>query len=104
MIHYGETIEVKNYLQRVKNIISNNKFIYKDNKIDVRFCAGVSFRDKYNSYEDCMKKADELLYIAKADGRDRIVLVITSYSIHYTKLYDTIHFAGGINIYLFWHI
>ncbi len=74
LIHYGETIEVKNYLQRVKNIISNNKFIYKDNKIDVRFCAGVSFRDKYNSYEDCMKKADELLYIAKADGRDRIVL------------------------------
>ncbi len=74
LIHYSEIIEVKNYLQRVKNIISNNKFLYKENKIDVRFCAGVSFRDRYNSYKECMKKADELLYFAKSEGRDRIVL------------------------------
>ncbi|XPV67570.1 MAG: GGDEF domain-containing protein [Halarcobacter sp.] len=74
LIHYGNEIEVKNYLQRVKNIISNNKFVANENKIDVRFSAGVTFRKKYSSYDETMKKADELLYLAKEKGRNNIIL------------------------------
>lgn len=74
LVHYSNEAEIITYLQRVKNIIINNKFISNNNKIDVRFSAGVTFRKKYESYDDAMKKADELLYFAKEEGRNRIVI------------------------------
>lgn len=74
LVHYNNHLEVENYLKRVKNIISNNRFVYGDIKIKVEFCAGVSFRKNYESYDDALKKADELLYKAKKDGRNKIVL------------------------------
>lgn len=74
VVNYKNKLEIKNYLRRVKNIISNNKFVYNDIKISVKFSAGVAFRKKYNSYEETIKKADELLYEAKSQGRNKIVV------------------------------
>ena len=74
LISYKNKLEIENYLKRVKNIISNNKFVYDDIKINVEFCAGVTFRNNYNSYEETIKKADELLYEAKSKGRNRIII------------------------------
>lgn len=74
VIHYNNIMEVKNYLSRAKNIITNNKFIYKNLKLKVQFSAGVTFRKNYSSYNEALKVADDLLYKAKNDGRNRIVL------------------------------
>lgn len=74
VIHYNNFMEVKNYLSRAKNIITNNKFIYKSLKLKVQFSAGVTFRKNYNSYNEAIAIADELLYKAKSEGRNKIVL------------------------------
>ncbi len=74
LISYKNKLEVENYLRRAKNIIANNKFVYNDIKLNIEFCAGVTFRDNYNSYEETIKKADELLYEAKSKGRNRIIV------------------------------
>lgn len=73
LVHYNDELEIENYLKRVKNIISNNRFVYSDIKINVKFCAGVVFRSKYSSYSDAVKKADNLLYKAKNEGRNKIL-------------------------------
>ncbi len=65
IVHYKNIIEVTNYLSRAKNIITNNKFLYKDLKLNVQFSAGVTFRKNYNSYDETIKEADKLLYNAK---------------------------------------
>ncbi len=74
IIHYNSLFDVKNYLKRVKNIISSNKFIYKENKIEVKFSAGVAFRTNYNNFEETLNSADKLLYKAKDLGRNKIIL------------------------------
>ena len=74
VVHYKNKLEISNYLRRVKNIITNNKFIYKDIKLNVEFCAGVSFRSNYESYDETLLKADNLLYEAKNSGRNKIMV------------------------------
>jgi len=74
IIHYKNILEIKNYLKRVKNIINNNKFVYNNEKFNIEFSAGVTFRKKYNSYSETLRKADDLLYIAKKNGRNKIIL------------------------------
>jgi diguanylate cyclase (GGDEF)-like protein len=74
LINYTKEDEVFKYIKRVKEIVDSHKFIYNENiKIKVSFSAGVSFRSKYNSYEDAIKYADILLYKAKHEGRHRII-------------------------------
>ncbi|RXJ90420.1 GGDEF domain-containing protein [Arcobacter sp. CECT 8983] len=74
IVNYKNKMEINNYLKRAKNIISNNKFVYNDTKLSVKFSAGVAFRNNYSSYKDTLKKADELLYTAKASGRNKIII------------------------------
>ncbi|NVJ54060.1 MAG: diguanylate cyclase [Campylobacteraceae bacterium] len=74
IVNYKNKIEIKNYLRRVKNIISNNKFVYNDIKLSVKFSAGVVHRKNYFSYKEALTKADELLYNAKASGRNKIII------------------------------
>lgn len=75
LIHYKDESEITRYLKRVKDIVSKNKFIYNnDIKLNVKFSAGVTFRDKYKGYEEAIKKADKLLYQAKHNGKDQIIL------------------------------
>lgn len=74
LIHYTNEDEVLAYLKRVKNIISSNKFVYKDIKLKVKFSAGVIYRNKYPTYEDAMVHADLLLNKAKHEGRNKIIM------------------------------
>ncbi len=75
LIHYNDENEVKRYIKRVKEIIAQNKFIYNNEvKLLVKFSAGVTFRNKYESYEMAVKRADKLLYDAKHSGKDKIIL------------------------------
>ena len=74
LIHYQDEIEVSRYIKRVKNTINETNFIYENNKIKITFSAGISFRNKYESFLEAKKEADELLYKAKNLGRNIIFL------------------------------
>jgi diguanylate cyclase (GGDEF)-like protein len=74
LIHYHDEDEIIRYIKRVKEIVAKNKFIYNsDVKLNIKFSAGTTFRNKYNSYEEAIKKADKLLYQAKHQGKDKII-------------------------------
>jgi diguanylate cyclase (GGDEF)-like protein len=73
LINYHEEIEIQRYIKRVRKAISNTNFRYKDTDIKVNFSAGVSHRRKYDSFSEAKKRADELLYEAKHNGRDKII-------------------------------
>ncbi|RYA23837.1 GGDEF domain-containing protein [Malaciobacter halophilus] len=74
LIHYTEDEEVISYLKRVRNIVSTNKFVHKDIKLKIKFCAGVVYRNKYNSYKEAINQADLLLNKAKHEGRNKIII------------------------------
>ncbi|MDY0052382.1 MAG: GGDEF domain-containing protein [Aliarcobacter sp.] len=73
LVNYFDEIELEGYLKRVKRTVYSTNFIYKEKSINIRFSAGVSYRNKYDSYLDAKKKADELLYEAKNKGRNKII-------------------------------
>ena len=73
MINYDKEDEVIGYVNRVKKAIDSTTFIYKEESIHIKFSAGVTYRNKYDSYLTAKRKADELLYEAKSKGRNKII-------------------------------
>jgi diguanylate cyclase (GGDEF)-like protein len=73
-VEYKLRREILQYLKRIKAIVKDNSFNYKNQKIKVTFSAGVVLRNDHKNYEHAIQKADILLYRAKNDGRDKIVL------------------------------
>lgn len=74
IIEYKLRREILQYLKRVKKIVKDNSFLYEDKKIKVTFSAGVVLRSIYRSYDNALQKADILLYEAKENGRNMILL------------------------------
>ena len=74
IIHFNLNRELLQFLKRIKTIVTENSFLYKDKKIKVTFSAGVAIRSNYDTYESTLQKADVLLYQAKENGRNKIVL------------------------------
>ena len=74
IVHFNLNRELLQYLKRIKTIVTENSFVCGSNKIKVTFSAGVAIRSSYDSYENCIQKADMLLYQAKESGRNKIVL------------------------------
>ncbi|WP_198305512.1 GGDEF domain-containing protein [Arcobacter vandammei] len=74
LIHYQDEVEVSRYVKRVKNTIKDTDFIYNKDKIKITFSAGISFRNKYDTFLEAKKRADELLYKSKNQGRNIIYL------------------------------
>ena len=65
------TIEI---CERIRKNIENDTFVYENQKIPVTVSIGLNMhpsRDK--SLTDAIKKADELLYQAKENGRNRVI-------------------------------
>ncbi len=60
------------FANKIKDIIANFKFIYKNERIDVKVSIGVSERKLNSSLQETVKKADEMLYKAKKEGRNRV--------------------------------
>lgn len=73
-IRYEKDTEIITYVNRIKKLISHNRFIYKEHKINITFSAGVTIRSNCKSFEEAITNADSLLYKAKNTGRDKIVL------------------------------
>jgi len=63
---------LKNMLVRIKKIVNNHKFIYKEHKIKVTFSAGVAIRSKYKTPKETLLVADKLVYKAKSTGRNKV--------------------------------
>ena len=74
VVHFNLKRELLKYLKRIKSIISQNKFLYKKDRIQISFSAGTTLRSNYDSYKNALQKADLLLYEAKESGRDKIII------------------------------
>ena len=74
IIHFNLNRELLQFLKRIKTIVTENSFVYKEQKIRVTFSAGVALRSSYDTYENTLQKADMLLYQAKENGRNKITL------------------------------
>ena len=73
-IHYKNQEELEKYVTRIKSLVTKNKFLYKQHKINITFSAGVSLRSNNDSVADTISSADKLLYRAKETGRNKIIL------------------------------
>jgi diguanylate cyclase len=73
IIHYKKEEELNKYIKRIKTIINTNKFKYNEHKIPITFSAGLTLRNKNDSYDKALNLADELLYQAKNLGRNKII-------------------------------
>jgi len=60
------------FAEKLRQIVENTKFMYKNTRIKVTVSGGVASRNEVNSKEELLKKADERLYLAKQNGRNRI--------------------------------
>ena len=74
LISYTNEEDLLKYLKRVKSVVTSNKFTHKTLKLDITFSAGVDIRSNHKSYEDTIQQSDILLYEAKYDGRNQIIL------------------------------
>jgi len=60
---------------RIREELENSKFVYDDTSIKVTTSIGVMLHpQRCKSVSDAIKKADQLLYIAKKEGRNKVVL------------------------------
>lgn len=61
------------FATKINQKVKNSKFMYKNQRIEVSVSAGVAQRVDVINSEILFKRADENLYIAKNEGRDRVV-------------------------------
>ncbi len=61
------------FAEKVMQKVKKSRFMYKDQRIEVTVSAGVSDRAANSSLKSVIKAADDNLYKAKRDGRDRVV-------------------------------
>jgi len=72
-LRYDNKNELDKYVSRIKNVITKNTFIYKEEKLKITFSAGVQIRSENSSSGETISNADALLYQAKETGRNKII-------------------------------
>ncbi len=61
------------FAEKIRKIIENYKFVYKNERIDVKISCGVAQRSKCGSDKDTVTNADKMLYRAKESGRNQVM-------------------------------
>jgi len=61
------------FAEKIRKIIENYKFVYKNERIDVKISCGVAQRSKCGSDKDTVTSADKMLYRAKESGRNQVM-------------------------------
>ncbi|WP_458699696.1 diguanylate cyclase [Sulfurospirillum sp. 1307] len=61
------------FAEKIRKIIENYKFMYKNERIDVKISCGVAQRSKCGSMEESVREADKMLYAAKEAGRNQVM-------------------------------
>jgi len=61
------------FSDKIRKIIENYKFIYKNERINVAISAGVAQRSKCKSAEETLTGADKMVYKAKESGRNQVM-------------------------------
>ncbi len=64
------------FANKIREAVENSKFLYKETIIKVTVSAGVSQRSKCYMSDEAIKMADEELYKAKRNGRNRVYPII----------------------------
>ena len=64
--------DLKSMLSRIKKIVNEHKFRYKEHKIKITFSAGVAIRNNHNNMNETFSIADKLVYKAKSTGRNKV--------------------------------
>ncbi|MBF6674517.1 GGDEF domain-containing protein [Campylobacter sputorum] len=59
--------------QKIRNIVSNFQFIYRDKKITITVSCGIASRSEHKNSQDLLDAADKLLYEAKNSGRNKVM-------------------------------
>ncbi len=63
----------KQFASKLKAVLEKNRFVYKENRMKVSVSGGVAQRSDYESNDEMVKAADDLVYQAKSTGRDKIL-------------------------------
>jgi len=61
------------FAEKIRKIIENYKFEYKNERIDVKISCGVAQRSHCSSEKDTVTNADIMLYKAKQNGRSQVM-------------------------------
>ena len=66
----AQSIEFAN---KVRDVLRNSKFLYKDERISVTVSCGVAIRSQNQSQAAVLEASDKMLYQAKQNGRDQVM-------------------------------
>ena len=61
------------FANKIRKIIENYKFVYKNERIDVKISCGVAQRSRCSSEKETVTTADKMLYQAKENGRNQVM-------------------------------
>lgn len=70
--------EAVKFADKLRSIIENFKFVYKDERIDVKLSCGVATRSANINDTTTLENADKMLYAAKQNGRNQVMPQIVS--------------------------
>ena len=68
-----ELLQGVHFAQKIRSIVEQFKFLYKNERINITVSCGVAQRSMHASKEDVLNGADGLLYKAKELGRNKVL-------------------------------
>lgn len=62
------------FAENIRRLVEKSIFKYRESKMKITISAGIASRNAENSQEETMKNADDRLYKAKREGRNRVIV------------------------------